>query len=323
MCEVLDALAAPGGATIRGLEVALGVTRRSVERLLATMQEMKFPIYDEKRSGEREKHWFIEASYVLKLPNTTLPNLTISYHEMMCLYLLNREDPIFKGTHIERKLNSVFSKLSHFFPDEFTSALNRMRKLRVTKPLAQKRYTDHQQAISVLSEAILNQEPVRLSYHKFTDDTCSTIAVNPLHFFEHEGGLYLMAQKQDGGAFRTYAVERIQALSPTGADYEYPKGFDAEAYLAKPFGIIDDGAIDVTLRFSKDQARYAAERTWVNGQTLKKNADGTVTLRFSTHGIRDVKKWILGWGMDVEVLEPEWLREALKELFEKMAKRYG
>lgn len=296
MCEVLDALAAPGGATIRGLEEVLGVTRRSVERLLATMQEMKFPIYDEKRRGEKEKHWFIEASYVLKLPNTTLPNLSISYHEMMCLYLLNREDPIFKGTHIERKLNSVFSKLSHFFPDGFTTALNRMRKLRVTKSLAQKRYTDHQQVISALSEAILNQEPVCLSYHKYTDDTCSTVTVNPLHFFEHEGGLYLIAQKRKSGAFRSYAVERIQALSPTGTGYDYPKGFDPEAYLAKTFGIIDDGEIEVTLRFSKGQARYAAERTWVDGQTLTPNPDGTVTLHFKTHGIRDVKKWVLGWG---------------------------
>ncbi|WP_300674872.1 YafY family protein [Desulfoluna sp.] len=323
ICDVLDALAAPDGATIRGLEEKLGVTRRSVERLLSTMQEMRFPIYDEKKDGEREKHWLIEASYVLKLPNTTLPNLTISYHEMMCLYLLNRDDPVFKGTHIERKLNSVFSKLSHFFPNEFTTALDRMRKLRVTKPLSQKRYTDHQQTLTSLAEAILSQEAVTLSYHKYSTDSFDTLTVNPLHLFEEEGGLYLIAQKQKGGAFRTYAVERIQSLHPTHTDYDYPKGFDPEVYLARTFGIIDDGAITVTLRFSETQARYATERTWVAGQTFSSNPDGTVDLHFSTHGIRDVKKWVLGWGADVEVLEPEWFRLIIKDEISELAGMYA
>lgn len=323
ICDVLDALSVPEGATIRELETKLAVTRRSVERLLSTMQEMKFPIFEEKRGGEGEKRLCIESSYVLKLPRTTTPNLTFSYHEMMCLCLLNRDDPIFKGTHVQRKINSVFSKLSHLFPQEFTKALGRMQTLRVVKPLTQKRYTEHQETLGVLTNAILHQESIRLCYHTYTTDSQDTLEIHPLHLFEEDGGLYLISQKRDSGVFCIYAVERIKRVRTTGVEYDYPEGFDPQEYLGSTFGIIDDGPIELTLRFSCDQARYAAERTWVADQTLHPNPDGTVDLHFATRGVQDVKKWVLGWGADVEVLSPAWFRTEIGDELKKMVKKYG
>lgn len=323
ICDVLDALSVPEGATIRELEAKLAVTRRTVERLLATMQEMKFPIFDEKREGEGEKRWCIESTYVLKVPNTIVPNLTISYHEMMCLCLLNRDDPIFTGTRIQRTINTVFTKLSHLFPREFTKALGRMQTLRVTKPLTQERYAEHQETLGVLTNAILHQESVRLCYHKYTTDSPDTLEIHPLHLFEEDGGIYLIAQKMGSDDFRTYAVERIKRIRTTGAEYNYPEGFDPQVYLGGTFGIVDDGPIELTLRFSQEQAHYAAERTWVAGQTLHTNPDGTVDLHFSTRGVRDVKKWVLGWGGDVEVLSPDWFRKDIGDELKKMVKKYG
>lgn|GEM_PF-6356173 len=323
ICDVLDALVTPGGATIHQLMVKLGVTRRSVERILSSMQEMEFPIYDERLEGEKEKRWKLEASYAIKLPNTTIPDLRISYHDMLCLYLLDREDPVFKGTHVELRLKSVFNKLSHFFPDEFTTALNRMRTLRVARPLARKHYADHQETITLVSGAILHQEAVDIRYHKYQDDSRDALTIYPLHLFEEEGGLYLIAEKEKTGDIRTYAVERIQSLKPTGHEYDYPKRFDYDAYLSRTFGIVDDGKISVTVRISRNQARYAAERTWAKDQTLKTKPDGSVEISFTTRGVRDVKKWVLGWGAEAEVVEPGWFREEVQDEVDKMLRVYG
>jgi len=322
ICEVLDRLSTPGGATIRELMKALEVGRRSVERTLSNMQKMEFPIYDERVSGEREKRWLLEPSYVLKLPNTTVPNFTLTHHEVMCLYLLNRDDPMFKGTRMERHLKSLFSKLAHFYPKELTDALDGMRHLKVTKPLIQKQYTTHEAVLTAIAEAILSQEILKISYHAFATDTHKKAIVHPLHLFEEAGGLYLIAQKNDGGLFRTYAMERIKDTRSTGEGFTYPEGFSPGDYLSRTFGIIDDGEIEVHLRFSKAQARYAAERTWVKGQTLKHGVDGTVELCFKTRGIRDVRRWVLGWGADVEVLSPEWFRQDIRSELTKMLKKY-
>lgn len=322
VCEVLDRLSTPSGATIRELTEALKVKRRSVERILHNMEEMEFPIYKDRPQGAREKRWHLEPSYVKKLPNTAIPNLILTHQEVMCLYLLNRNDPVFKGTYMERLLKSLFSKLTYFYPKELTDALDGMRHLKVTKPLIQKNYATHEPVLATVTEAIVSRESVKMSYHAFATDTHKEVVINPLHLFEESGGLYLIAQKNPEGAFRTYAVERIHKARPTGQEYSYPKGFSPGDYLSRTFGIIDDGEITVCLRFSKAQARYAAERTWVNGQTLTPGPDGTVELSFTTRGIRDVRRWVLGWGSDVEVLAPKWFRQEIQTETSKMLEKY-
>lgn len=133
MLQILEALSGCNGVTLRELEAKLGVTRRTVERLINTMQQLNFPIYDEKEDGQREKHWHLEESYIQKLPNTTVSNLNLTLYEVICLYLMKRDESVFQGTRIERWINSVFSKLSLLFPDEIKPDLDRIRKLHVTK----------------------------------------------------------------------------------------------------------------------------------------------------------------------------------------------
>ncbi|MCP4118671.1 MAG: hypothetical protein GY737_25410 [Desulfobacteraceae bacterium] len=196
MLQVLDALSKPGGVTIRRLEEILKVTRRSVERLLAAMQEIHIPVYCERPDGEREKRWLLEASYAHKLPNLTVPNLGLTWSEVICLYLLKRDDPIFKGTRIERWINSVFAKLTHLFPDEIRPGLDRIRNLKINKSCSHKSCKNHETVIRQLVEAAVNQECIRLTYHNYSKNRIDTLSVNPLHLLEYSGGLYLIAKIQ-------------------------------------------------------------------------------------------------------------------------------
>ena len=67
------------------------------------------------------------------------------------------------------------------------------------------------------------------------------------------------------------------------------------------------------VRFAADQAPYVRERIWHPSQQLEELPDGRVVLRLRAGGFFEIRSWVLGFGAAAEVLEPEELREAVRE----------
>jgi len=67
-------LSSPQGATIKSLTESLSISRRSVFRLLHAFEELGFPLVDDKPQQKEEKTYRLLDSYVLKLPNISIPN---------------------------------------------------------------------------------------------------------------------------------------------------------------------------------------------------------------------------------------------------------
>ena len=122
---------------------------------------------------------------------------------------------------------------------------------------------------------------------------------------------------------RTLAVERIERLEVTDIPFDYPEDFDPEKLLSSAFGIIFDKPIQVKIRFSKEVAPYIRERTWAPNQRITENeADGSIILEMETCGWLDVKKWVLSYGVQAEVLEPKEMREEIVEELKTCIEKY-
>jgi predicted DNA-binding transcriptional regulator YafY len=237
MLRAVDLLSTPAGATKQKLAERLGVDMRTVERLLGLLQELNFPIYDEQDSLSGKKYWKLVDTYVMKLPNITLPDIRLTLAEIIALYLMKGEANLFHGTEIEKMADS---------------------------------------AITAYDE------------------------------------------------IRTLAVERIERLEVTDISFEYPAGFDPEKLLGSAFGIIFDKPIQVKIRFSREVAPYITERTWAPNQRIRENeaADGSILLEMETGGWLDVKRWVLSYGMQAEVLEPTKMREEILEELKSCIGKY-
>jgi predicted DNA-binding transcriptional regulator YafY len=64
----------------------------------------------------------------------------------------------------------------------------------------------------------------------------------------------------------------------------------------------------VKVRISPGWARWVGEKTWHESQRAKKNGDGSLELSFRVAGLEEIKRWVLSFGPDVLVLEPERLK---------------
>lgn len=78
----------------------------------------------------------------------------------------------------------------------------------------------------------------------------------------------------------------------------------------------------VSIRFEPEQARYIGERTWHPTERRERHADGSLTLHFELSGLEGVKRWVLSYGGQAEVLAPESLRSAVAAQARRLAAVY-
>ena len=311
--KAIDLLSKPEGTTKKELSETLEVSERQVYRILNNIEDLGFPLYDEEIPLEKEKRWKLVDTYVKKLPNINIPDIQLSIPEIISLYLIKGEEKLYRGTELEKTINSAFQKIGMFLPDEAADQLKKIKTLFVPAVKFSKDYSGKEEVINQLTEAILQKKICLVTYHSFSDDKIKDFKINPLHFFEREGGLYVFAETTSFGDVITLAVERIKSLVITQDSFEYPKDFDPEALLDSAFDIVYEEPTNFKIWFSSDQARYIKERVWSKTQKIEDQKDGSIILTMRTAGMWDVKRWVLSNGAHAKVLEPEELKQEIAE----------
>jgi len=124
LLKAIGLLARPDGTTINDIGDALGCNRKSVYRLLETLEQLQFPVYDEKQPDEKSKRWRLSPDYVKRLPNLSMPELKLSFGEMLSLYLLKGEAALYEGTRLEAEAQSAFDKIGAFLPESVFKQLD-------------------------------------------------------------------------------------------------------------------------------------------------------------------------------------------------------
>lgn len=264
LIQTLDLLSRPQGTTRKELEDYLGISSRSVSRLLNTIHAIGVPVYDEAIPLEKQKRWRVESSYVDRLPSLTLPKVSLSHAEIISLCMMAGESVVFKGTEIDRQIQTALSKLMRFVSQETRKELSGLKRIFMCKTMGAKSYAGKETIIQTLTEAILSRTACTITYHVFYSDKIKDETIGPLHFYENNGGLYLFAVKLSTKKVQTYALERIQRITRQDRHVAYPSDFDPEARLNSAFDQIHGDPVTVKVRFSSSVARYIKEK---NGRT--------------------------------------------------------
>lgn len=321
LLTAINLICRPQGASIEELEEGLMIKRRAVYNLLNIMEcDLNFPIYNENDGAVVRKKF--SETFLQKLPNMDIPNLNLTLAEIMSLYFLRGNEGIFRGTEISKAIDSSFQKLDAFLPEGLAAKLKGIKTLFIPSARFVKDFSGKEEIIALLTESMLQMKTCRVSYYSFLDDKINEFNIDPLHFFERAGGLYIFVNATDYADIRTLAVERIQALWISGKSFTYPETFEPDRLLEEAFSFIYDDPINAKIRFSAAQARYIKERKWGKEQTITENPDGSIVLDIATSGRKDLVKWVLSFGTDAEILEPRDLRCEFGENIKSMAEIY-
>ena len=299
----------PHGYTVGELAEMLEVNVRTVYRYLDSLQsDLQVPIRDE------NKRWILDIEHMPPPIRFTVPEaLNVFLAARLMLGYDKRYDP---------NLDATFSKLGTVLPKPLAEQVQKTVDWMHNLP-RDERYLGN---LSELARAWVTQRRVIITYRTYDAEKAIERKIEP-YFIEPAAtghASYVVAYCHYAGAIRIFRIGRIERISKTDEVYTIPPDFDANKYFGAAWGVSVEGEVKtVRLWFDKGVARLVEETIWHPSQVLKKQKDGSLIMTLEVMDTIELFRWILGWGQDVEVLEPPEIREAVMETAEGVREMYG
>lgn len=300
--RLVQLLSGGNGRTLAQLHAELGVTKRTVQRDIAALEQAGFPIESHTRNGT--VRWrFIEGFRAGSSVVFTMPELIALYFSRGLLRPL-------QGTPLYEAIESALGKVGAAIPAQGHVLLQGFDRNITVSNFGWKDYRQSKEIIASITKAVHHGFTVRVTHATVRHRSAVTRLVDPYKLWYANGGLYLVGLDHDKQDVRVFAVDRIHSVEVTKRRFEILNGFDFDEYQKTAFQIIGGEPQLIRIRFSPEQAPYVVERIWHESQKFKAQPDGSVILSLSVASLFEVKRWLLGWGADAEVLEPQALRES-------------
>jgi predicted DNA-binding transcriptional regulator YafY len=138
--------------------------------------------------------------------------------------------------------------------------------------------------------------------------------LGPLAMLLGEGRQYLVAISDYAKDIRLFALSGFERIHLTADTFARPEDFDLSAWIDQSFGIWHEDQYDVAWRFAAKTAPEAMTYLFHPTQKFTEEPDGSLTVQFRAGGLREMCWHLFRWGDQVEILAPEALRVAMKDL---------
>ncbi len=317
LTDLSRTLAHRHGLSVDDLAGLYGASRRTIYRDLEALEAQGFPIVKESRSDG--------VVYIRMRPGfSNLPQLTLSLAETISLYVIRAQSHFLSGTNFRADIDLLFERFEKGMSEKDREQLRSFDRKFYPLPDAPKSYEQQIDLLDDLIDALIKQYGVDIIYRPPDGKPKTKHRLHPYTLLTFKEGLYLIARSETAGGIRTFAVDRIESAQVNrGASFEYPEDYSPARYCSGSFGIIRGEPEKVAIRFSPRVATYVSERRYDPSQKLKLSADGSAVLEMTVGVTPELVSWILGFGPDARVLEPETLIARIEEDHRKAAHQYG
>lgn len=192
-----------------------------------------------------------------------------------------------------------------------------------------------------VSEALLTQTALQLTYQKFCDTEPYQCRIEPYGLKLSGGRWYMVARKDRRPHLQVFAFDRIQHLELLhGQRYDFELPFDPHTYFAHSFGVINAPEPErVVIRVSQKLYNYLrtkplhpsqreAEHSQIEAESAASVQAGASPekqhlLSYYIRPSVDFENELMRWMPGLVVIEPQSLRQRIKERVQKMADEYG
>ena len=167
-----------------------------------------------------------------------------------------------------------------------------------------------------LRRALLERRRVRFRYHtRSRGGTAQLREADPYGLFNYGGAWYLVAHDHLRHDVRHFRLERMETLSLLDKRFARPPDF-----RMRPADLDRDRTLVVRVLFDHAVTRWVREARNFFMVGEEETSDGLlVTLR--VREINDILPWLLSWGGQVRVLEPDEVRQCLVDSAQGILKK--
>jgi predicted DNA-binding transcriptional regulator YafY len=303
------------GISVDDLARELSVTKRTVWRDLAALQEAGFPLVDEKR--DRRTAW-----RMMKLPLKALTDAGMSVTEVCSLYMGRELLLMMTGTPFEAGVNALIKKVHKALSPKTREFLDSLPNVVRVRPQPRKKVAPgYDEMVAKLIEASSRRKVAEMRYFSVSSKRQKDYLVHPYSVQYSDGGLYLQAYVPEYDEIRLFAAERIKRFVQTETSFTPVNAID-ESALSPSLGLGTGRPERIVLEFSPRVAPYVTERDWHKSQQIDLLPDGGVRLTMRVARDWSLHGFVLGWGAHVRVVEPAALAEDIFTMLDQARERY-
>ena len=183
-----------------------------------------------------------------------------------------------------------------------------------------------QRWLPVIVNAMREEKAVELTYKSFSRNGPSTFILHPYCLKLFRQRWYVLGRSEGYEDPRIYALdERMKNVVPLKKALKMPAKFNAGEFFRKYFGVIIDDRKPTTVKLKvvSNQVRYIDSLPLHESQSLIEETPEYGIFEYCLVPTYDFRQELLSHGPDVEVLEPEELRDEIKADIARMYRNYG
>lgn len=286
------------------------ISRRTAERLRDRLEDL-FPLLEQTNPGEVPKRW--------RLPNGPLNGIaTLTAEELAGLSLavsvLRRENMTTQADLAEQAVSKIRAMLKKSVIARIEPDLQVLIEAEGLAMRPGPKLGLNPNISKELRHAILAQRKVRIQYVSRGSGKKSEEIIHPYGFlYGKRHYLVAWSERADAQDLRNFLLSHIETIETLPQSFSPLPDFNLETYAKRSFGVFQEPPHKIRWRFSKRAAADAREFLFHPDQSIATQPDGSLIVEFNAGGLLEMAWHLFTWAGEVEVLEPQELRDILND----------
>lgn len=178
--------------------------------------------------------------------------------------------------------------------------------------------------LSTIIDATVNHQPLLIEYHSYKGNE-KTVTIHPYHVkeFNNRWFLFGLEQSTHGDRIANRALDRIMKLSLSDVSFIPNTTINFKTYFDDVVGVTvpdNTGIEHIVLKFEKDRFPYIVSKPIHQSQKII--SEDECILQIDVRPNNELTSRIFSFFPDVEVLEPVWYRNEIKEKIKFNMQKY-
>lgn len=294
----------------RDLAEHFGVSRRTIFRDLRALGESGVPLTYADQGG-----------YEI-LEGYQLPPLMLTARQAATLLVGSEFMKLQSDASLRKDADEVSLKIRSVLPAEIRDYIDRLSDRTVLDPYwlhAFQTEDEEEGQWYKLSEAVAKQRSITMDYFVQSRNELTRRKVNPLGLVYYTDHWNLIAYDYLRDDIRNFRLDDIRSMHVLWESFDAPDGFDLAEHLKERGENPNNQRIRIW--FSGGVYRWARRSIPAEIEQDEEQEDGGV-ITFYFENLDYVTRWLMRFGMQARVLEPEALRDRVRDFALAMAREH-
>ncbi|WP_427340543.1 helix-turn-helix transcriptional regulator [Caloranaerobacter sp. DY30410] len=306
--RMLILLKSRGKMKIKELAEILEVSERTIREYKNELEKARIYLLSE--SGKNGGYYLDKNSFIF---NLDLEEAEISSF-LMAKEFLEKEDNFMFLKEYESGLDKIKAALERRYDDGESQYIVKVSRPNIDLENEKKKYLD-------ISSSIISRNKLKINYFSINSGLVERI-IRPYALFMYKGFWYCIGYCELRGEIRDFKLSRIKSYELLKDTFDKPIDFKLSDYLGHN-SIFKDKLYNIKLKIRSPMSIIVSERIWSENQKIVFNQeDNSILFEATMSGLPEIKSWILSMGSCVEILEPEELKEEIKDEVKKLKDLY-